>query len=1068
MHISVVHKKRTKPQIAKCYRRNRLFKLLDKARKKQAIWLSAFAGSGKSTLVSSYVDDRNVPAAWYRLDDQDLDVSSFFHNLDKALQHVIPHENDSSLKFGVESLPVILDFTYRYFEKILNEIEKPFILVLDNYQEIPDDSIIHKLMLVITDMMHDDSCVIFISREKAPQQFIDLQVRQKLYPITWKELQLNHDETRGIAKLYGLKKADDDFVDYIYKISQGWVTATVLTLSSKQEYKVSDISISDNSFHLIFNYLAHEFFNNMDDGKIHCFLSISIFKTFTDEMARNIISVKDCNDWLNEIESEGFFTTTRLVDGEVEYELLPIYRKFLQYKLKDYFNENEITSLKNTTLEILEVNKRYDEAISLAEELGDWERYIQIVINSAPELLAKARNETLIKWINNIPSEYLAKNSWLNYWLGISYSMLSPDKSLLCFEDAYVLSEKEKNTLLQKMSWAAACESLFVSWGKYKDFDIWLNRLDEIVSPDTEFESRDIEVQVISAAIGALLVRTTDRQVIGMWLTKADKFVFNLNDSSLQFRLVSKLFYYYSFIGDITELCKYIPILSNHLKSKQMSPVVSISSLFFIADFAWLTVDYDKWFSTQNSAWTEMQDNQIYFFESVLYGQKATGNLVFGDLTKAEKSLEKFEKSLNYNNTGEYGFYYTLLCWNSALNGDFNSAEVHGKNAVELIEKSGAKFPLLITTLMYISALFQSGQRDRAVTLLDEKHEEITKSCAASILFHWYSLDAFFNFEKGNDKWAKESLRQALTIARANNLINYRGWEPALMSKLCAYALMLDIEVDYTKRIILTRELEPDKDLLGLQLWPWKVRIFTLGNFSITFTNKQGDDVEHNITGKPLELLKAIISFGAIGVAEEKLATELWPDLEGDDAHRAMTTTLHRLRKLMGGNQMITLSQGKLGLNFKSCWVDAIAFENGYKNILAKQNGYELDMDKYKEAIELYQGEFLKDENAVWLLAPRERYRSRIIKLIKQITTHICSSDSCNTQSCDLVANYLEHGLAIDELHEDFYKSKMNCALCKGNRIEGKRLYEQCNTLLKNKLGIEPSEEIQELYKKLI
>jgi hypothetical protein len=51
---------------------------------------------------------------------------------------------------------------------------------------------------------------------------------------------------------------------------------------------------------------------------------------------------------------------------------------------------------------------------------------------------------------------------------------------------------------------------------------------------------------------------------------------------------------------------------------------------------------------------------------------------------------------------------------------------------------------------------------------------------------------------------------------------------------------------------------------------------------------------------KPLELLWLLVAADDRGLAEDFVADELWPDLDGDRAMHTLRTTLYRLRKLIG------------------------------------------------------------------------------------------------------------------------------------------------------------------------
>jgi hypothetical protein len=60
--------KLTRPRLYDALPRPRLFERLDAARERPVVWITAPPGSGKSTLVASYTEARNLPYLWYQVD----------------------------------------------------------------------------------------------------------------------------------------------------------------------------------------------------------------------------------------------------------------------------------------------------------------------------------------------------------------------------------------------------------------------------------------------------------------------------------------------------------------------------------------------------------------------------------------------------------------------------------------------------------------------------------------------------------------------------------------------------------------------------------------------------------------------------------------------------------------------------------------------------------------------------------------------------------------------------------------------------------------------------------------
>ncbi len=60
--------KLTRPDPGAALLRERLFSKLDEARKSSVVWISAPAGAGKTTLISSYIQTRDLKELWYQVD----------------------------------------------------------------------------------------------------------------------------------------------------------------------------------------------------------------------------------------------------------------------------------------------------------------------------------------------------------------------------------------------------------------------------------------------------------------------------------------------------------------------------------------------------------------------------------------------------------------------------------------------------------------------------------------------------------------------------------------------------------------------------------------------------------------------------------------------------------------------------------------------------------------------------------------------------------------------------------------------------------------------------------------
>jgi len=286
-----------------------------------------------------------------------------------------------------------------------------------------------------------------------------------------------------------------------------------------------------------------------------------------------------------------------------------------------------------------------------------------------------------------------------------------------------------------------------------------------------------------------------------------------------------------------------------------------------------------------------------------------------------------------------------------------------------------------------------------------------------------------------------------------------------MIAQLCERALSSGIEVDYVKSLIRIHKLTPESPPYHIENWPWQLKINTFGLFQII---KEGKPLQ--FPGKaqkmPLELLMVLISYGGVEVSIEKIMDALWYETDGDMARSAFSTTLNRLRNLIGIKEAIQLRAGKVTLDQNYCWVDVWAFVRTLNEAEAlwKKGERQEAIARYEKAITLYKGHFLAEESEEpWMIPLRERLKSKFLDAILKLGECWEQEESFE----NAIACY-EKGLAIDNLEEIFYQRLMKCFYNLGHHAEAIKVYKQCKDVLNEFLGIRPSYETEAIYKKIV
>lgn len=248
----------------------------------------------------------------------------------------------------------------------------------------------------------------------------------------------------------------------------------------------------------------------------------------------------------------------------------------------------------------------------------------------------------------------------------------------------------------------------------------------------------------------------------------------------------------------------------------------------------------------------------------------------------------------------------------------------------------------------------------------------------------------------------------------------------------------------------------------------WPVRIYTLGRFSLLHKG-QPVSFGRKTPQRALTFLKTLIAMGGRDVSSTSLAAILWPEADGDAAQRSFDTTLYRLRKLFGDEQILIHRNGMLSLDSRLCWVDVWAFDRvlGHIQRIRLRDATGRDAFKLEQLSErmlgLYQDHFLaREEVTFWSVSLRERLRSKYIHNLLELGKYW---EIHGFRDKALLC--YQKGLEVDDLIEVFYQRLMSCCLETRRISEGMSVYRRCRQVLSIVLGLQPEPETDAIYQAL-
>jgi DNA-binding SARP family transcriptional activator len=454
-------------------------------------------------------------------------------------------------------------------------------------------------------------------------------------------------------------------------------------------------------------------------------------------------------------------------------------------------------------------------------------------------------------------------------------------------------------------------------------------------------------------------------------------------------------------------------------------------------------------------------------WDHLLFAAGAYAALLAGDGEAAGEYLGKVKAALPASRRFAECQYDHLCAWHHLLRGDPQGAAAHAGRALANAEAAGAVFPEILCRLALANIAEGRGEREEAKVHLLGIGDRIRSSGNRMFEFMERLTAARIAFGSGDESGGFSALREGMTLGRKQGYVSlFWWWEPEAMTRLCIKALEAGIEVEYVRELIRKNRLVPDPSAPDLEKWPWPVKVYTLGRFSLVVDGKPLPSARKT-RQKPLLMLKALIALGGREVPEEQLSEILWPDADGDLAHQSLAKTLERLREMLGDERAVLLRDGRLTLNNRYCWVDVWEFERilGRANAARKPGALAPDDGEIarltERAITLYGGTFLPGETfCSCVVTHRERLRSKFLRTVVKAGLHLEE-----TGDWKKAVECYRKGMEVDALSEELCRRLIAGKVRLGRHAEAHALFLRFRKTLSAVLGVTPSPDLEEMLK---
>ncbi|MDH4216619.1 MAG: hypothetical protein OEV23_06980, partial [Gallionella sp.] len=706
-----------RPRLSGVSLRDRLFHLLDEGRTKPVTWVGAPAGSGKTTLIASWLDARNLPCLWYQVDAGDGDLASFFYYMGRAAKKAAPRYKKSLPLLKPEYLQSVPLFTRRYFEELFQRLKPPATIVFDNYQDAPSESGFHEMFAHALETVPEGINVVVLSRTAPPSQLARLQANNLMQFIGWEEVRFTREESGEVLKLHGRGIADVETAALLHEKTEGWAAGMVLLMAGARS-SVSDArALGDQTPDSLFDYFASELFNRTDAVTQNILLETSFLQRIEPADAEHLTGNGMAGHILERLSRNHYFT--QKYDRAYQYH--PLFRNFLQTRARHTFSSSDIARIQGDAALLLEKSGQPEEAIRLYIDACDWSEAQRLLLAQASMLVAQGRSNTLDGWLRHFPQELVGRSAWLLYWTGICRMAFDPQESRGWLEKAFELFKPQREPAGAFLSWASIVDTFVYEWHDFKPLDHWIAEMEHLLADNLAFPTPEIEVRVAAGMLSAMVNRQPGRSDLPLWSERVVRTVMMSQDVQLKMTLGNTLIFYYLWAGDFSKLGVLMDALRPPAGHKGYDPLTLQLWYVMEAMHAWFAADWKTCQRAISDGVKNADDSGIHLLDLYLLAQGVYGGLSLGDTAMAEACFEKMSL-ISSPRTGDkalHQYQASSIAWQR---GDFKKSAEHGKLAAEICEEMG-------WTTAHVLCLMEL-----AVTYFDDNRFEEADACLGRAL----------------------------------------------------------------------------------------------------------------------------------------------------------------------------------------------------------------------------------------------------------------------------------------------------------------------------------------------
>lgn len=1061
---------------ARLLERPRLINKLDSNLNSPVTLVAADAGCGKTTLVGDFVSRQKRPTVWYQLDHTDADPAVFLTYLTHGIRNIGPEFGDAVFSYIAEAGEDLIRNPEHAVDALINEvlqtIEHPFILVLDDYHHIGRDTIVHKmvdrLVQYSTDLIH----LMITTRDLPPLAIMRRRAQAAALVITREDLLFTDDEVRQLFRdTLGLELADDEIAEYRDR-THGWATALQLVRQAAEQ-KVhsgdegSRIDVRDvlqRSERDIFDYFAEEVFSREPAETRQLLLSLSLLESLPLELCSALFPRLRCSASLPALAQKNVFLSVAGTRGDAEeYRFHPLFRDFLRRRLRSEIGREGVANERIRIARYFLDHRLWETALSYLLDAEAFERAAEVIATTGGEWIAAGSFTSLGTFADRIPDEALGKfPRSLLYKAEVTRLRGEIDRSARVLEKArnllHALGDRdgEAEALHSQASVARRRGRLDEALGL-------LETAEELARPGSE------TVLKCANTRGLCLVVAGDLNGAERQFRQAMEIAEALGSEHYVRLVAHNLALAPGLRGDFGEALRWLNKIFREDRPERRLPQEAIGHLNA---------------ARLHTFRGELESGERHLERSLELCQLFNMQFLRGEIFEAYGNLYREKRDAAH--AEEY--YLRALSAYEEAGIDPASKELYEERAVFYLNSGDpAAARSQLAKLVMAGAghngdhntarlrMYQAELAEGQSSGLAEKIEDLVVEFRGRNQYYYEAIGSMLLAETFAATGAGP--RVAAPVQRALDLSARFDYDYWLRSEIRRLPEIFDNEdiadrlpPDLRNEIRATPEA-PRVALAAERTVISDLTVNVLGRVEIFRDPSRPFAADAWTTRRARDILCYIATSRQRRVAKDVLIDEFWPDQDPAAIEKNFHPTISHIRKALNSRQalkqnFIVFRDGAYQLNPELNYtIDTEQFERRIADAESAKRAKDADAlrTSLEAAYGLYRGEFMEGAYDPWADDRRSFYSEQFSRVVAAL-----AKQSFSEKRWSAALKYAGEALRIDPFREDMHRLAMKVFAAQSKPASVKKQFEDLRILLKNELGIEPAADTRRLYRELM